>query len=307
MFKSVTYDLVSTESVLKAPLNQSAPHTDGPPAAALLHPTDTDGCASVCLLCWNRVVLGVLQRPHRQDSTLWLRDHSRLPAGRLAASNINDIIRKRLKNKVALIECCLSLFSFYAIRESLEAIRCFGPALFLADNLCNLKMRISLSTNGGAVWLWMQSEVVQPWRWMFYRSESSLHIVFHQHSGRGGFICFRFFCSQCRMHKVEYDFCLLCWKHSDSPSKQQRENIAHHPVVHSCVHVKNEIYVWHVQINRAIGETTLLTGPWKEAHRWVLKCILFLTQASLAALPLPSISNDTWTRAHRKKTLVCCT
>lgn len=94
-FKTVTRDLVGGESALKAPSDQSPPHTDGPPAAAPLHPTDTGGRASVCLLCRGRVVLGVLQRRHRQDSVLWLCDHSGLPAGRLATWNVNDIIGKQ--------------------------------------------------------------------------------------------------------------------------------------------------------------------------------------------------------------------
>lgn len=47
----------------------------------------------------------------------------------------------------------------------------------------------------------------------------------------------------------------------------------HHPAVNCCAHVKNKIYVWHLQINRAKAETTLLIGPWKEAHCWPLKSI----------------------------------
>lgn len=130
--------LKASHKIWSAPsLAQCATHTDGPPAAALLHPTDTDGCASVCLLCWNHVVLvGFKGTTGRTLFFGYGITVACLPAGRLATSSVNDIIRKHFRNKVALIECCLSLYRFLAIRESLEVIRCFWP--------CSLPHRLSV-------------------------------------------------------------------------------------------------------------------------------------------------------------------
>lgn len=50
-------------------------------------------------------------------------------------------------------------------------------------------------------------------------------ISFSTNTLAGRIYLLQIFCFQCGMHRVEDDFCLLCWKHFDSPSKQQREQI----------------------------------------------------------------------------------